>query len=117
MLEFIQSNNDSPWFAYVPLTTPHWPLQVPEDWVDRHAGKYNSGYDFLRASRMTRADELGVIPTGVTIDNHEQIATPWIELTEANQLKYARSQEIYAAMVENMDLNIGRLIKYLEESE
>ncbi|MDG2316983.1 MAG: sulfatase-like hydrolase/transferase [Gammaproteobacteria bacterium] len=117
MLEFIQSNNDSPWFAYVPLTTPHWPLQVPEDWVNRHAGKYNSGYDSLRESRMTRADELGVIPTGVTIDNHEQISTPWIELTEANQLQYARSQEIYAAMVENMDLNVGRLIKSLEESE
>ena len=116
MLEFIQSNDDAPWFAYVPLTTPHWPLQVPEDWLDRYAGKYSSGYDSLRESRMTRADELGVIPAGAAISNYEPTAPPWAELTEANQLRFARAQELYAAMIENLDLNVGRLINYLEDS-
>ena len=50
--------------AYVPYTTPHWPLQLPDDWLDRHAGRYDEGYDVLRAERYARASELGVIPEG-----------------------------------------------------
>ena len=49
MIEFLDSNDrETPWFAYVPYTAPHWPLQLPEDWLDRHAGRYDSGYDVLR---------------------------------------------------------------------
>ena len=81
MIEFLKSNDgETPWFAYVPYTAPHWPLQLPEDWLDRHAGRYDSGYDVLREERM------------------------------------ARAQEIYAGMVEYLDMSVGRLIDYLEES-
>ena len=117
MLEFIQSNDgDTPWFAYVPYTTPHWPLQVPEEWLDRYAGEYDSGYDELRESRSARAAELGVVPAGASMDDFEPVAAPWSALTAEEQRRHARAQEIYAAMVENLDVNVGRLIDYLEES-
>jgi len=117
MLEFLQSNNgDAPWFAYVPYTTPHWPLQVPEDALDRFAGRYDSGYDVLRESRSARAGELGVIPEGASLDDFEPIAPPWSSLTPEQQRGFARAQELYAAMVDNLDANVGRLIDYLEAS-
>lgn len=115
MIEFIGSG-ERPWFGYVPYTTPHWPLQAPEDWLDRHAGRYDEGYDALREARMARAGELGVIPAGARPEDFEPAAAPWSELPAEQQRSYARAQELYAAMVENLDFNVGRLVDYLEAS-
>lgn len=117
MIEFLEDNGGrAPWFAYMPYTAPHLPLQVPEDWHGRYAGRYDTGYDALRASRVARATELGVIREGATLADFEPIARPWSELTEEEQRRYARAHELYAAMVENLDLHVGRLIDYLEAS-
>jgi arylsulfatase A-like enzyme len=117
MIEFIQDNNGtSPWFGYVPYTAPHWPLQVPEEFLHRFAGRYDAGYDALREARVARATELGVVPVGATLADFEPLAPPWSELTADEQRRYARTQEIYAAMVEIVDINVGRLIETLEES-
>ncbi len=115
MIEFIDSG-EQPWFGYVPVTAPHWPLQVPEDWLDRYAGRYDEGYDVLRAARVARATELGVVPEGAELVDFEPVAPHWDELSAEQQRNYARAQELYAAMVENLDVNVGRLIEYLEES-
>lgn len=55
MIEFIGENDGStPWFAFVPYTSPHWPLQVPEEDLFRYAGHYDDGYDVLRERRVER---------------------------------------------------------------
>lgn len=115
MIEFIDSG-EQPWFGFVPFTTPHWPLHVPEDWLDRYAGRYDEGYDVLRAARVARATELGVVPEGAVLDDFEPVAPPWDELSAEDRRGYARAQELYAAMVENLDFNFGRLVDYLQES-
>ena len=44
MLGYLRSTEEgTPWFAYMPYTAPHWPLQLPEDWLDRYAGRYDAG--------------------------------------------------------------------------
>ena len=115
MIEFIDSG-EQPWFGYVPYTTPHWPLQVPGDWLDRYAARYDDGYDILREARVARATELGVVPEGATLDDFVPVAPAWSELTDEERRGYARAQELYAAMVENLDYNIGRIVDYLEEN-
>ena len=115
MIEFIESG-EPPWFGFVPYTTPHWPLQAPEDWIDRYAGRYDEGYDVLREARVARASELGVVPEGAELDDFEPVAPPWDELSAEERRGYARAQEVYAAMVENLDFNVGRLVDFLEES-
>ena len=115
MIEFIESG-EQPWFGFVPFTAPHWPLQAPEDWLDRYAGRYDEGYDVLREARVARAGELSVVPEGAELDDFEPVAPPWDELSDDERRGYARAQELYAAMVENLDFNIGRLVDYLEEN-
>ena len=115
MIEFIDSG-EPPWFGFVPYTTPHWPLHAPEDWLDRYAGRYDEGYDVLRAARAARATELGVVPEGAVLEDFEPVAPPWDELSVEDRRGYARAQELYAAMVENLDFNVGRLVDYLAES-
>jgi arylsulfatase A-like enzyme len=118
MIEYLQSHgDDEPWFAYVPYTAPHWPLQLPDAWLDRYAGRYDDGYDVLREARMSRAAELGVIPPNADPDRFRPTAVAWSELSREDQMKHARAQEIYAGMIEFMDMSVGRLIDFLEQSD
>ncbi len=53
MLGFIQqAKKDKPFFAYLTYTAPHWPLQVPEDYLNKYKGRYDMGYDSLRVIRF-----------------------------------------------------------------
>ncbi len=116
MLEFIKAGreNNKPFFGYLALTSPHWPLQVPDEYLNSYSGDYDDGYDVLRARRLERAEELGVVPTA-----NPELFTPtgvsWDELDEEEQRYSARTMELYAAMLENADDNIGRIISYLKE--
>jgi arylsulfatase A-like enzyme len=109
------AGDGKPFFAYLAVTSPHWPLQVPEEYRDRYAGQYENGYDALRSRRISRAEELGVIHQ-VNADLYDPVGMPWDELSEAEQRYESRKMEIHAAMMENLDDNIGRVITYLEES-
>ena len=116
MLGYLDEHDgDNPWFAFMPYTAPHWPIQVPADWLDRNIGKYDAGWDVLREQRAARAAALGIVPEDA-MDTFEPLALPWSSLSGDEQMKYSRAQEIYAGMVEYLDLSIGRIINYLEES-
>ncbi|OUU78528.1 MAG: hypothetical protein CBC38_07415 [Gammaproteobacteria bacterium TMED78] len=117
VLDYLQAhNNESPWFTFIPYTAPHWPLQVPDDWLDKYEGKYDQGYDILRDQRITQASLLGVIPNGANLNNNYKRSLPWSSLSSEEKARYARAQEIYASMIEYMDMSIGRIIDYLESS-
>ena len=117
MLEYLsEAEEGKPWFAYMPFTAPHWPLQLPDDWLDKYAGQYEMGYDELREQRFERALKLGVIPANASLENFEPQTEPWADLSADEQRKYSRAQEIYAGMVEHLDMSIARVIDYLEES-
>ena len=115
-IEYIESGRESgkPFFSYVALTAPHWPHQVPEEYKDIYSGRYDEGYDVLRAERVKRAEELGVVPK-VDPELFDIVGDSWDDLTPDRQKYYARMMEIYAAQVKNMDDNIGRLTAYLDE--
>ncbi|TDI46127.1 MAG: arylsulfatase [Acidobacteria bacterium] len=118
LLEHIRANegDGQPWFGYLALTAPHWPHQLPEDWIDRHAGRYDSGYDVFRESRNARARELDVFPEALELEGFRGRAEAWDALDEESKSINIRSMEIYAGMVENMDFHIGRVVDYLKES-
>ena len=116
-LEYLQASDpDSPWFAYLSFNSVHWPLMLPDDWLDRYAGRYDDGYDILREQRVGRASELGVVPAGLSLDSFVPVAEPWDQLSEGEQERYSRAQEIYAGLLEHTDMNVGRVIDYLEET-
>ena len=117
MLEYLESTEEgTPWFAYMPYNAPHWPLQLPDDWLDRYAGRYDEGYDALREQRFARATEVGILPAGATLDGFEPVVEPWSNLSPEEQRRYSRAQEIFAGMFEYLDMSIGRIVEYLEES-
>lgn len=112
----IEENRDSgrPFFAYLALQAPHDPFQPPADWRDRYAGRYDAGYEAVRAARVARMIELGLVPAETTVFPRLPTVPAWSELSEQERRESARTMELYAAMLEHMDANIGNLIGYLK---
>ena len=118
-IEYIESNraDGRPWFAWLAYTAPHIPLQAPDDWLDRYEGHYDAGYDVLLRQRMARARELGVIPGNIDLDYVPPSRTVrWETLTDEEKAHSARTMEVYAAMIENIDFHVGRFVNYLKQS-
>lgn len=116
MIEYIDAGRlqGEPFFAYLAFTAPHWPLQVPDEWLDRYAGRYEAGYDVLREERLERMRALGLIDAGVQAFPRLPKVPAWSALTPTQKRVQARRMELYAAMVENLDHHFGRLLEYLE---
>jgi arylsulfatase A-like enzyme len=105
-----------PFFAYAAFTAPHWPLQVPDDFLDRYRGVYDEGYDHLREQRVMHLVEQGVVPADTTTPERLPWVRGWESLTAEERKIEARRMEIYAAMVDYLDASIGRLLDHLRET-
>ena len=121
LLEYLgEREADAPFFAYLSFTAPHDPLHVPDEWLDRYSGAYADGPVATRQARARRQAALGLIPEGARLWNYPRFpgwfpnhAAPWAERPEEQRVKDARRMEIYAAMVEQMDVQIGRVVDRL----
>lgn len=126
IIEYIGESKeaDKPFFAYAAYTAPHWPLQAPQEDIDAQKGHYDEGYEVIRARRISRLKELGLVPESF-VDNPGLASVVeggvgkkrWNELTAEEKAKQARLMEVYAAMVSNMDRHIGRLIQHLKDTD
>jgi arylsulfatase A-like enzyme len=103
-----------PFFAYLALQAPHDPFQLPADWRDRYAGRYDQGYDSTRTQRIARMKALGILDPDATVFPRLPTVPAWTDLPLTEQRASARRMELFAAMLENMDDNIGKLIGYLK---
>jgi arylsulfatase A-like enzyme len=117
MIEFIKNGQkDKPFFAYLTYTAPHWPLQAPADYIDKYKGKYDIGYDSLRVIRFNRQKAMGIIPSNAKLPPRTDGIKPWTELSTEEKKIESRKMELYAAMVDNLDVHVGQVIGYLKES-
>ena len=116
LIEYLEDGSDGrPFFVYAAYTAPHWPLHAPDDYIDRYRGLYDDGYDALRAKRLQNLIDGHVVPD-VPVPDRADWVPAWDSLDEEQKKIEARRMEIYAAMVESMDDNIGRLIDYLKRT-
>jgi arylsulfatase A-like enzyme len=117
LIEFIDAQLDDgrPFFAFAAYTSPHWPLQVPDAWLDLYRGEYDDGYDALRERNFEALKVSGILAPDSRLPPRNPAITPWEELgPEARRIE-ARKMELYAAMVENLDHHVGRLMAFLED--
>jgi len=118
LIEYLEQtrNSDKPFFAYLAYTAPHWPIQAPDDLLAKYRGRYDQGYDAIAAARLQRMKALGLVAADTPLVPMPEGVKPWAELGAAERAHSARTMEVYAAMVEAMDRQIGRLLEYLDES-
>ncbi|GAA1166800.1 arylsulfatase [Kitasatospora gansuensis] len=109
---------EKPFFLYLAHNAVHGPLQAKPADLARHKGRYDRGWDELRAERFARQLAAGHFPPGTRLPERNGEAgydvRPWGELSEPERKLYARYMEVYAAMVDNVDQNLGRLTDTLD---
>ena len=103
---------DKPFLAVLTFTAPHWPLQAPAEDIARYRGRYDAGFEVLRQKRLKRQEELGLLAPG-TAAHQPRLTTGWDALTAEQKRDAARNMEIYAAMVDRLDRNVGRVLDTL----
>lgn len=113
------ANPSKPFFLYVAHGAVHAPLHAKAEDIARYRGRYDIGWDGLRQQRLARQEELGIVRPGTRLpprNNEEnENVQPWNEVPDRIKPLYARYMEVYAAMVDNVDQNLGRLIECLRE--
>ena len=103
-----------PFFLYLSYQAPHDPLQAPEEAIEKYEGEYDEGYAAIREARYERLVESGLIDEE-TYPLSESTHRDWSSLSDSAKADQARRMEVYAAMIDRMDQNIGRVVDYLEE--
>jgi arylsulfatase A-like enzyme len=124
-----------PFFLFLGYGAPHYPLQArPED-IAKYRGLYLQGWDSIRMERYQRMVTLGIIPEWTKLSPPSSnvnrfrgnpggfenkranipLYRPWDTLTGAEKDELDLEMAVYAAMIDRMDQNVGRILKKLED--
>jgi arylsulfatase len=105
-----EHDTDKSFFMYVAYTAAHWPMHARERDIAKYKGKYDEGYEAIRKRRLAKMKTLGVVKSDTEMSEQ---AGNWSEVKDKKW--EAACMEVYAAMVENMDQGIGRIVKLLKD--
>lgn len=105
-----------PRFLYLAYGAAHSPLQVPVSYIDRYKGRYDGGWDALRADRFARQKALGIIPANTDLVERNAGDAAWDTLDPQRRRVFARFMETYAGFLTHTDEQIGRLVASLKAS-
>lgn len=114
MDEAIKENK--PFFWYMPFNAVHFPIMAKEETIDKYTGRYSEGYTVIRNRRFAKQVQMGLFDEGeLTPENPHASYKHWDKMTAAEKTTADKRMAVYAACIENMDQNIGRIITHLEE--
>jgi len=106
-------NEEKPFFLYMAYNAPHDPLMAwPED-IAKYKGKYDVGYEKIRKHRYEKQQRIGLINKSYKLSG--ATFTPWEQLNDSTKQEEAQRMEVYAAMIDRLDQNIGRILIKLKE--
>jgi len=119
-MRFIREHRDTakdkPFFLYLAYTAPHWPLQAFEDDIAKYRGRYRAGWDALRKARLKRQQELGLIDPNWEMSPRTPGIPDWNSLDEKKRDEMDLKMAVYAAMIDRIDQNVGRLVGFLKHA-
>lgn len=109
--EHAKGDADKPFFLYMAHTAAHWPMHAKESDIAKYKGRYDAGYDTIRAARLEKMKQLGLLDERWKVSPQ---AGNWSKVD--NKAWEARCMEVYAAMLDCMDQGIGRFVETLKKN-
>ena len=114
-LGWMQAQNsmtpDRPFFMYFAPGATHAPHHAPQEWIAKHKGRYDAGWDAMREATLKRQIAMGTVPKGTKLAPKPPEIKDWNTLSADEKRLFARQMEVYAGYAEYMDHEIGRLIE------
>jgi arylsulfatase A-like enzyme len=109
--EHAKSSPEKPFFMYMAHTAAHWPMHAKEADIAQYKGKYDAGYDAIRAARVEKMKRLGLLDERWKVSPQ---AGDWSKVDD--KAWESRCMEVFAAMLDCMDQGIGRLVETLKKN-
>lgn len=120
------SHPSKPWYMWFCPGANHAPHQAPQDYIDKYKGMFDDGYEAYREWVLPRMIAKGILPEGTQLTPlnpmPEDMANPadavrlWDSLNADEKKLFSRLAEVYAGFSEYTDVQIGRIVDYLEQS-
>lgn len=104
---------DTPFFLYFATGACHSPHQAPREWIDRYAGRFDSGWDSMRERIFTRQMERGLFPPGTRMSARPHWVPAWDDLADEDRKVAARFMECFAGFLSHADAQIGRVLDFI----
>lgn len=104
-----------PFFLFTAYNAPHFPVQARKEDIEKYKGKYMQGWDVVRTERYKRLLDLGIIKPEWALSPRDSLVPNWNQLRQTEKEAWDLKMAVFAAMVECVDYNVGRLIAKLEE--
>ncbi|MGE3776667.1 MAG: sulfatase-like hydrolase/transferase, partial [Pirellulaceae bacterium] len=99
-----------PWFLYVAFNAPHAPLQPLEADYRKYLGRYDGGWDVMRKARLEKQQQLGLFGRNVEASPRPSHIPAWDTLPTETRAWEARRMAAYAALIDRVDQELGRLL-------
>ena len=116
MINYIDTRTETkPFFSFLGFQAVHIPVQAPAELIAPYRDIYAEGWDDIAAKRFANAQALGLMPKNVAPPRKVENGRNWSDLSVDEQELYAARMAVNAAMLEAMDIHIGRLMSYLDE--
>jgi arylsulfatase len=104
-----------PLFIYLAFQVAHSPFQAPQEFINKYEEIYKVGYDKIREQRFEKQKQLGIWPAEMKLPQRIPVGETWDSLSPDEKEYRAKVLAVHAAMIDNMDSNIGKVIKYLKD--
>lgn len=108
-------DEQQPFFMFVSYNAPHHPLQAQRETYEKYLGRYSAGFQAIREQRLARQREMGIIPPDFRVAPHTPEVRIWDELPPQRQKIEDQRMAAYAAMLDEMDQGIARILAFLEQ--
>lgn len=106
-----------PFFLYIAYNAPHYPLHAPRTEVGKYKGFYDQGWDSIREKRYQKQLKLKLLQNKYKLSPRAAHVPAWKDIKKSEKLWEAARMEVYAAMVDIIDQNIGRLLTDLKKRQ
>lgn len=115
-IEFIDEavERDTPFFLYAAYNAPHFPLHAHKADIAKYRGKFTRGWDIARRERFERMRRMGLLDRQWKLS--PQDSPPWDSLSAEEKDEMDFRMAVYAAIVDRLDQNVGRLVESLKRS-
>jgi len=106
---------DKPFFMYFATGAVHAPHHVPKRWADKYKGKFDEGWDEVRAKTIARQKKMGVIPADTQLGPKPEEIKDWADLSADERRLFGRQAEVFAGFLEQTDHEVGRVVAAIED--
>jgi len=111
-IDEVRKQDDAPFFLYLAYNAPHFPLHAKPEDIDKYRGRYRDGWAKFREQRYARLVELGIVEEGWPLSPLD--VPEWETLTDAQRDDMDFKMALFAAIIDRLDQNIGRVVNHLK---